>query len=132
MSRLFSPFFFHIQSFCETDIPLPTPEGRKKLIQIALKSVKLADDVNIELLAPRLEGYSGADITNVCRDAAFMAARKKIKGLTAEAIKQMQKEEMDLPVTNADFEEAISKIQPSVNKADIEKYEKWMSEFGST
>jgi katanin p60 ATPase-containing subunit A1 len=61
-----------------------------------------------------------------------MAARKKIKGLSAEAIKQMQKEEMDLPVTKADFEEAVSKIQPSVNKTDIEKYEKWMAEYGST
>ena len=101
-------------------------------MEIALRSVKLAEDVNTEALAALLDGYSGADITNVCRDAAFMAARKKIKGLSAEAIKQMQKEEMDLPVTKADFEEAISKIQPSVNKADIEKYVKWMSEYGST
>lgn len=113
-------------------IPLPTVDGRKKLLELALRTVKLSDDINMEELAGRLEGYSGADITNVCRDAAFMAARKKIKGLSADAIKQMGREEMDLPVTKADFDEAISKVQPSVNRADIEKYEKWTQEFGST
>jgi katanin p60 ATPase-containing subunit A1 len=41
-------------------------------------------------------------------------------------------EEMDLPVTKADFEEAFSKVSPSVSKADIQNHEKWMAEFGST
>lgn len=39
---------------------------------------------------------------------------------------------MDLPVTKTDFEDALSKVSPSVSKADILNHEKWMAEFGST
>ena len=42
-------------------------EGRKKLLNINLKEVKLEDDVDISAIAEQLDGYSGADITNVCR-----------------------------------------------------------------
>ena len=41
--------------------------GRVTLLEINLKEVALADDVNLEAIALKLEGYSGADITNVCR-----------------------------------------------------------------
>jgi len=53
--------------------------GRKELFRINLKSVKTADDVDLDELAARSKGYSGADITNVCRDASFMSLRKRIK-----------------------------------------------------
>ena len=42
-------------------------EGRKKLLDINLKEVALSEDVDLEQIAETLEGYSGADITNVCR-----------------------------------------------------------------
>ncbi len=45
--------------------------GRLKLLQINLREVPLCDDVNLEGIAEHLEGYSGADITNVCRLAKF-------------------------------------------------------------
>lgn len=48
-------------------IPLPTLEGREALLKINLREVKLDDDVNLTRIARKLEGYSGADITNVCR-----------------------------------------------------------------
>lgn len=101
------------------------------MLELSMKKIKLAEDVDIKKLALMLNGYSGADITNVCRDAAMMPARKKLKGLTREEMMSMQVEEMDQPVTQADFEEAISKIQPSVTQSDVEKHERWMAEFGS-
>lgn len=48
-------------------IPLPTLEGRESLLKINLREVKLAADVNLTKIAMKLDGYSGADITNVCR-----------------------------------------------------------------
>ena len=42
-------------------------DGRQALLTINLKEVKLAEDVNIEEIAKLCDGYSGADITNVCR-----------------------------------------------------------------
>ncbi|RDD37999.1 Katanin p60 ATPase-containing subunit A1 [Trichoplax sp. H2] len=113
-------------------IPLPSAEGRHQLLKINLREVQLAEDVILESIAKKMDGYSGADITNVCRDASMMAMRRRIQGLTPEQIKQLSKEAIDLPTKMEDFELALSKISKSVSTSDLEKYEKWMSEFGST
>ena len=57
-------------------IPLPTAVGREQLFSINLKGVKIAEDVKYETLISMTEGYSGADLANVCRDAAMMPLRK--------------------------------------------------------
>ena len=48
-------------------IPLPDAEGRRQLLDINLKEVEKGDDVDLTKVADMLDGYSGADITNVCR-----------------------------------------------------------------
>lgn len=48
-------------------IPLPNQEGREALLHINLKEVKVDPEVDLQLIAKKLDGYSGADITNVCR-----------------------------------------------------------------
>ncbi|XP_057671463.1 katanin p60 ATPase-containing subunit A-like 1 [Diorhabda carinulata] len=113
-------------------IPLPTMEGREALLKINLREVKLDPDINLTTIAKRLDGFSGADITNVCRDASMMSMRRKICGLRPDQIKQLPKEELDLPVTMRDFEEALDKNNKSVSKEDLDKYERWMNEFGSS
>lgn len=113
-------------------IPLPNFESRKELVRINLRTVEVAADVDIDDVARRTEGYSGDDLTNVCRDASLNGMRRKIAGKTRDEIKNMAKEEMSKdPVAMCDFEEAIGKVQPSVSAADIERHEKWFSEFGS-
>ncbi|KAH7857167.1 hypothetical protein Vadar_009776 [Vaccinium darrowii] len=78
-----------------------------------------------------LEGYSGDDLTNVCRDASLNGMRRKIAGKTREEIKSMSKDDISKdPVAMCDFEEDITQVQPSVSAADIERHEKWFSEFG--
>lgn len=113
-------------------IPLPTQEGREALLHINLREVKVGPEVDLKTIAKKLDGYSGADITNVCRDASMMSMRRKITGLKPEQIKQLAKEELDLPVTRQDFLEALSKCNKSVSKGDIQKYLTWMDEFGSS
>lgn len=113
-------------------IPLPTDEGREALLKINLREVTLDEIVDLASISRRLQGYSGADITNVCRDASMMSMRRKIAGLKPEQIRQLQKAEVDLPVSTQDFTEAISKCNKSVSKQDLEKYESWMQEFGSS
>ena len=78
-----------------------------------------------------IEGYSGADITNICRDASMMSMRRRIRGLSPEQIRTIPKEELELPCTRQDFVEAIKKIQSSVSKDDIKRYQDWMKEYGS-
>lgn len=113
-------------------IPLPDFESRKALININLRTVQIAADVNIDEVARRTEGYSGDDLTNVCRDASMNGMRRKIAGKTRDEIKNMSKDEIAKdPVAMCDFVEALVKVQKSVSPSDIEKHEKWMAEFGS-
>ncbi|NP_001149810.2 Katanin p60 ATPase-containing subunit A1 [Zea mays] len=113
-------------------IPLPDFESRKALININLRTVQIAADVNIDEVARRTEGYSGDDLTNVCRDASMNGMRRKIAGKTRDEIKNMSKDDIAKdPVAMCDFVEALVKVQKSVSPADIEKHEKWMAEFGS-
>ncbi|CAO1395422.1 unnamed protein product [Diamesa hyperborea] len=113
-------------------IPLPNNEGRVALLKINLREVQVDPSVDLEMIAKQLKGYSGADITNVCRDASMMSLRKKIIGLKPDQIKQLAKEEIDLPVSKEDFLDALGKCNKSVSKQDLERYEKWMAEFGSS
>ncbi|XP_037383006.1 katanin p60 ATPase-containing subunit A-like 1 isoform X2 [Talpa occidentalis] len=106
-------------------------KGRTELLKINLREVELDPDIQLEDIAEKIEGYSGADITNVCRDASLMAMRRRINGLSPEEIRALSKEELQMPVTKGDFELALKKIAKSVSDADLEKYEKWMAEFGS-
>lgn len=93
--------------------------------------VQIAKDVDIEELARRTEGYSGDDLTNICRDASMNGMRRKIAGKTPDEIKGMTKDQMYEPVAMRDFDDALAKISRSVSTADIERHEKWLAEFGS-
>uniref|UniRef100_A0AAQ4S6C1 Katanin p60 ATPase-containing subunit A1 n=1 Tax=Gasterosteus aculeatus aculeatus TaxID=481459 RepID=A0AAQ4S6C1_GASAC len=112
-------------------IPLPSTEGRVELLRINLTELELASNVDLDKIAEKLEGYSGADITNVCRDASLMAMRRRIEGLTPEEIRNISRDEMHMPTTMEDFESALRKVSKSVSATDLEKYEKWIEEFGS-
>ena len=57
-------------------VELPDLIGRKEIFEVHMRKLKLADDVNIEFLAKQTPGFSGADIANVCNEAALIAARR--------------------------------------------------------
>ena len=55
---------------------LPDLKEREEIFQVHLRNLKLADDFSLEFLAKHTPGFSGADIANVCNEAALTAARK--------------------------------------------------------
>ena len=57
-------------------VELPDIVGRREIFEVHMRGLKLADDVDKEFLAKQTPGFSGADIANVCNEAALMAARK--------------------------------------------------------
>ncbi len=57
-------------------VDLPDLNERKEIFEVHLKPLKLADDVDVDFLAKQTPGFSGADIANVCNEAALIAARK--------------------------------------------------------
>jgi len=57
-------------------VELPELSERKAIFKVHLRPLKLGEDVNVEFLAKQTPGFSGADIFNVCNEAALVAARK--------------------------------------------------------
>ena len=57
-------------------VTLPDLNERKEIFQVHLKPLKLAPDFDLDLIAKNTPGFSGADIANVCNEAALTAARK--------------------------------------------------------
>jgi len=90
-------------------VDVPNLEGRKEIFKVHLKNTPIGEDVNIDVLAKMTEGYVGADIENLVREATMNALRKDIG---AKSVKW------------ADFEDAFKKIKPSVTSDTANKYKK--------
>jgi len=61
---------------------LPTQIERKEIFEVHLRPLKIDDSVDVDLLASLTPGFSGADIANICNEAALLAARKKNSVIT--------------------------------------------------
>ena len=62
-------------------VELPDLKEREEIIQVHLRGLKLAEDFDVEFLAKHTPGFSGADIANVCNEAALTAARHNKKAI---------------------------------------------------
>ena len=68
----------------EIHVDLPDLNERKAIFQVHLKPVKVDDTVDVDLLARQTPGFSGADIANVCNEAALIAARHDKKSVSKQ------------------------------------------------
>ncbi|KAK4029930.1 katanin p60 ATPase-containing subunit A-like 1 [Daphnia magna] len=112
-------------------IPLPDGAAREEMLKLHLTGMKLDSRLNLSKIAKKLDGYSGADILSVCRDAAMMSLRRKIAGKSTEQIRQLTKTDLDEPITSQDFFDAVKRCKTSVSNTDMAAYDNWMKEFGS-
>jgi len=62
-------------------VDLPNINERKEIFEVHIKPLKLAEDVKIKFLAQQTPGFSGADIANMCNEAALIAARSDKKAI---------------------------------------------------
>ena len=95
-------------------VPPPDKESRKKIFEIHTRKVPLADDVDLDKLAEMTEGYTGADIEAVVREAVMIKLREKLE---------------PGPVSMKHFMEALKKVPPSLTKDDIKRYERLAQEL---
>ena len=85
-------------------VPPPDTKGREAMLKIHTTGLKLAADVDLAELADRLDGYSGADVQLVCRDAAMAPMRAAIAGKSPDEIVELQtKGELEGEITSSDF-----------------------------
>ncbi|MBE8539142.1 CDC48 family AAA ATPase [Geoglobus acetivorans] len=107
-------------------IPPPDKEARKEIFRVHTRDMPLSDDVSFDKLAEMTEGYSGADIEAVCREAGLTAIREVVQKYSEEEIKEAVKQ---LKVTMDHFRKAIEKVKPSLTEDDLERYEKIVKDF---
>lgn len=90
-------------------VDMPDINERKEIFQVHLKPIKLAPGIDIDFLAKQTPGFSGADIANLCNEAALIAARKDKKN-----------------VEKQDFLDAVDRIVGGLEKKNkiITKHEK--------
>ena len=65
-------------------VDLPDIRERKEIFEVHLRPIKTAETLDLDFLAKHTPGFSGADIANVCNEAALIAARKEKKAVTKQ------------------------------------------------
>jgi len=109
-------------------IPLPDLESRLSVFRANLRKSPLGDDVDLPLLANLTDGFSGADITEVCQRACKLAIRYEIdsqQAAEAEAEKKglpPPEQKLDGKLSMAIFNEAMSTARKSVSKSELARY----------
>lgn len=98
-------------------MPLPDKASRKQIFKVHARKLPLSDDVDFEKLAQRTERYSGADIANICTEAARRAAQ-----LAAES-------DRVIPVSMNDFLEVLEAVKPSVGISALEDFDRFRLDF---
>jgi ribosome biogenesis ATPase len=93
-------------------VPLPPPDGRVAILKTLTRRTPIAPDVRVDQIAlgRSCEGFSGADLAALVREACVAA----LKSMTLESTPT---------VTTKHFEEAFTKVQPSVSKSDHARYD---------
>ena len=117
-------------------IPLPNEKGRLQLFNLNLKKIEVDKNINYDKLVKLTDGYSGADISNVCREASFMPMRRELLANKGKKIEDLVNDpefraKIRAPICMPDFEKAIGNISKSVSAKDLEVYDKWTKEFSS-
>jgi transitional endoplasmic reticulum ATPase len=104
-------------------LPLPDLDSRIQIFKAATRKSPLAKDIDLRALAERTEGFSGADITEICQRACKLAIRQHI----AESSAGTPEDKRIREITAAHFEEAFLKARKSVSAADVKKYERFQA-----
>ena len=101
-------------------VPVPDRDTRRAIFGVHTRNKPLADDVNLDQLADETEGYVGADIEAVCREASMAATREFINSVSADEAAQSVG---NVRVTQEHFEEALEEVGPSVDEESRERYD---------
>ncbi len=103
-------------------VPLPDTEARAAILEIHMEDIEVSPVVDYEELADLTEGYSGRDISIVCREAAM----EPIRELQRSGRMDDEREIVDIrPVSRDDFLNAIENIKPATPPEDVKRYIDW-------
>ena len=109
-------------------VPLPDLEARKEILKIHLRKKPLAEDIDIDELAKRTEGYTGADLSAICNTAVMLAIREHI--MNSKGPEEAKENLKELKVYKRHFEEALKKVKP-ISQRELEMYKRISEEFAA-
>jgi transitional endoplasmic reticulum ATPase len=101
-------------------VKMPDAGARLEIFKVHTKNMPLDESVDLEKLTKQTDGYVGADIEALCREAAMAAIREVL----------LEGGDLDTKkVTYEHFLEAMKKVRPSVDKGVEESYERFLKRF---
>jgi len=107
-------------------VPPPDLEARRQIFKIHTRKTPLGEDVNLDELAKRTDGYTGADIASVANTAVMLSLREHIsKSKDPEDAKKRAK---GLKVAKRHYDEALQKIKP-MSSEELKMYERFSQQF---
>ncbi len=106
-------------------IPPPETASRVSIFRIHTRGKPLAADVNLDELAKKTEGYTGAEIAAVCNEAAMLAIRETVQKLAGQITERAAKK---ITIRADHFEKAMAKIRPR-SKDELGRYQDLSAKF---
>lgn len=98
----------------EIEINIPSKEARKEIFLVHTRGMPLTKDVNIDEILDLTNGFSGADVSALCKEAALKALKRLMPKINKETGEQLSQEIMDqLIITRQDFLDALNVVEPS-------------------
>jgi len=97
------------------EIGMPDQEARLEILKIHTAERPLAEDVDLAAIAKRTDGYSGADLANVCNEAVMLAIREYVLAGRPQEDEEIEKYRIE----GKHFEEALKKVMPSRRERDV-------------
>src|SRR6266436_31402 len=110
-------------------VPPPDLEARKQIFKIHTRKIPLAEDVNLDDLARKTDGYTGADIASLANTGVMLALREHIS--KAKDPEDAKKRAKGLKVGKRHFEEALQKIKP-MRTEELKMYERFSEQFSDS
>ncbi|XP_015280363.1 PREDICTED: fidgetin-like protein 1 [Gekko japonicus] len=107
-------------------IPLPEASARRQIVSCLMSKEHCSlTEEEVELIVKKSDGFSGADMTQLCREASL----GPIRSLQSVDITTITPEQVR-PIVFQDFDNALKTVRPSVSSKDLELYETWNQTFG--
>ncbi len=120
-------------------VPPPDSEGRKKIFQVYLteegpeEERVLSADLDVHELVRKTEGFVGADIEALVREAKLSAMREFVKTMAGKTEQEMKDAIPYVKITRHHFDSAFQKVKPSLNRDNLEEAERkaWAMIYGT-
>ena len=97
------------------EIPMPDKESRKAIFEIHLKNKPLGKNVDLDILAEELDGYTGADIQAISEEATLLTIREAVAN--PEIITTNEESVKSVEITRDIFDKSIEKIKTTADRA---------------